>query len=197
MRPALFVGAGRSLLVTAFRPQVCVALKCRLTCACSLFSVERDAQLLANRIALLKQEEMKTRKKIEETRKRAGEVMKLKQRNNEKVQEKMEKMHYDNMVSSQNRQRIVQMRKERHVEKSKISQSILMSKHEEARQAKLKAHQDQSRKQQQLEYIQRLNLERKSRIKFDEQFAKQKAEENRRRKMAETRALIARQIEEE
>ena len=34
-------------------------------------SVERDAQLLANRIALLKQEEMKTRKKIEETRKRA------------------------------------------------------------------------------------------------------------------------------
>lgn len=42
------------------------------------FSVERDAQLLANRIALLKQEELKTRKKIEETRKRAGEVMKLK-----------------------------------------------------------------------------------------------------------------------
>lgn len=63
-------------------------------------SVERDAQLLANRIALLKQEEQKTRKKIEETRKRAGEVMKLKQRNNEKVQEKMEKMQYDQMVSS-------------------------------------------------------------------------------------------------
>ena len=42
------------------------------------YSVERDAQLLANRIALLKQEELKTRKKIEETRKRAGEVKKLK-----------------------------------------------------------------------------------------------------------------------
>ena len=38
------------------------------------FRTERDAQLLANRIALLKQEEMKTWKKIEETRKRAGEV---------------------------------------------------------------------------------------------------------------------------
>ena len=72
-----------------------------------VFSVERDAQLLANRIALLKQEEMKTRKKIEETRKRAGEVMKLKQRNNDKVQEKMEKMQYEHMVSSRNRQRIV------------------------------------------------------------------------------------------
>ena len=41
-------------------------------------SIERDAQLLANRIALLKQEEFKTWKKIEETKKRASEVTKLK-----------------------------------------------------------------------------------------------------------------------
>lgn len=37
----------------------------------NLFRVEKDAQLLANRIALLKQEEMRTWKKIEETKKRA------------------------------------------------------------------------------------------------------------------------------
>ena len=42
--------------------------------------------MLANRIALLKQEEMKTWKKIEETRKRAGEVERLKQINNAKQQ---------------------------------------------------------------------------------------------------------------
>ena len=76
---------------------------------------------------------MKTRKKIDETRKRAGEVMKLKQRNNEKVAEKLEKMQYDHMVSSQNQQRIIAMNKERNIEKTKIQQSILMSKHEEAR----------------------------------------------------------------
>ena len=63
---------------------------------------------------------MKTRKKIEETRKRASEVLKLKQRNNEKVQEKMEKMQYEQMVSAQNRNRIMQMRKDRTVEKTKI-----------------------------------------------------------------------------
>jgi len=61
--------------------------------------VERDAQLLANRIALLKQEEMKTWKKIEETKKRAGEVIRLKQRNNVRVNEKMEKMQYENMIT--------------------------------------------------------------------------------------------------
>ena len=101
-------------------------------------SVDRDAQLLANRIALLKQEEIKTRKKIEETRKRANEVLKLKQRNNEKMAEKMEKMQYDQQLSSMTRDRINQMRRDRNIEKTKIQQSILMSKHEEARQAKLK-----------------------------------------------------------
>ena len=63
---------------------------------------------------------MKTRKKIDETRKRAGEVMKLKQRNNEKVTEKLEKMQYDHMVSSQNQQRIIAINKERNIEKTKI-----------------------------------------------------------------------------
>ena len=50
------------------------------------YSIERDAQLLANRIALLKQEEMKTWKKIEETKKRTGDITTLKKRNEDKVQ---------------------------------------------------------------------------------------------------------------
>jgi len=51
-----------------------------------LYSIERDAQLLANRIALLKQEEMKTWKKIEETKKRTNDISNLKKRNEERVQ---------------------------------------------------------------------------------------------------------------
>ena len=51
-----------------------------------LYSIDRDAQLLANRIALLKQEEMKTWKKIEETKKRTTDISGLKKRNEEKVQ---------------------------------------------------------------------------------------------------------------
>ena len=70
--------------------------------------------------------------------KRAAEIMRLKQRNNEKVEEKLEKMKYDQMVSQMNKQRIEQMRKERNIEKAKIQQSILMSKHEEAKSFKLK-----------------------------------------------------------
>jgi hypothetical protein len=46
--------------------------------------IEKDAQLLANRIALLTQEEMKTWKKIEDTRKRTTEITNLKIRNQER-----------------------------------------------------------------------------------------------------------------
>merc|ERR1719281_1633465 len=45
---------------------------------------ELDAQLLANRIALLKQEEEKAWRKIEETRKRAGEIFTLREQNEKK-----------------------------------------------------------------------------------------------------------------
>lgn len=58
--------------------------------------IERDAQLLANRIALLKQEEMKTWKKIEETKRRAGEVVKLKIKNEQKQSVKMHQMQNQN-----------------------------------------------------------------------------------------------------
>ena len=50
------------------------------------YSIERDAQLLANRIALLKQEEQKTWKKIDDTKKRTNEILTLKKRNEDRIQ---------------------------------------------------------------------------------------------------------------
>ena len=47
--------------------------------------MERDAQLLANRIALLKQEEMRTWRKIEETKKRTTDILMLKHKNQERI----------------------------------------------------------------------------------------------------------------
>lgn len=45
--------------------------------------IEEDARLLANRIALLENEEKKALKKIQETKKKAEEITTLKQRNKE------------------------------------------------------------------------------------------------------------------
>ncbi len=51
---------------------------------------EEDAQLLANRIALLQLEEKRAMKKIEETKKKAKEIMELKNRNLQIQREKDE-----------------------------------------------------------------------------------------------------------
>lgn len=48
-----------------------------------------DVKLLANRIALLKLEEKKAWKKITETQKKAVDIMKVRQRNQETRNEKM------------------------------------------------------------------------------------------------------------
>merc|ERR1719274_292501 len=66
---------------------------------------ELDAQLLANRIALLKQEEEKAWKKIEETRKRANEVVDTRRANEQKFKDKedMYKEKWQNIRESQAR----------------------------------------------------------------------------------------------
>lgn len=76
------------------------------------------------------------------------------------------------------------------MEKQKIQQSILMSRNEEARQAKMRAQQDAARKQHQLDYIARLNADRRQRIRIDEEIARQKAEALRRKKIEDARAEV-------
>lgn len=49
---------------------------------------QEDVKLLANRIALLKLEEKKMWKKIEENKKRAGDIIEVRMRNQEKRSEK-------------------------------------------------------------------------------------------------------------
>jgi hypothetical protein len=46
--------------------------------------MERDVQLLANRITLLKQEEIKTQKRIEETRKKCRDIAQKKKQAEER-----------------------------------------------------------------------------------------------------------------
>lgn len=49
---------------------------------------QEDVKLLANRIALLKLEEKKMWKKIEENKKRAGDIIQVRMRNQDKRNEK-------------------------------------------------------------------------------------------------------------
>lgn len=53
---------------------------------------EEDLKLLSNRISLLKQEELRAYKKIDQTRKKAGDIVSQRRRNMEAMQEKNMRM---------------------------------------------------------------------------------------------------------
>lgn len=53
---------------------------------------EEDLKLLSNRISLLKQEELRAYKKIDQTRKKAGDIVSQRRRNMEAMQEKNYRM---------------------------------------------------------------------------------------------------------
>ena len=77
---------------------------------------------------------MKTWKKIEETKKRASEVMTLKQKNEMKIQQKLDLLRMNQMVQEDNQNKINQMRKERENERQQIQEAIYLSKKEEVKQ---------------------------------------------------------------
>merc|ERR1711964_439534 len=82
---------------------------------------EDDAKLLANRIALLKAEEQKAWKKIEETRNRANQIMKLRQRNAETTQAKLSRRHEidQEIMEKQNQNRSIKDQQKLAVEQAK------------------------------------------------------------------------------
>ena len=97
-----------------------------------------DAKLLSNRIALLKLEEKKAWKKIEETKRRAEQAMKIRQRNEE------------------DRQRKEQMRRQREAEEDALLENNLAQR-EATRQA---IHaQNQAKQMKQIQEAQRLKEE--------------------------------------
>jgi len=66
---------------------------------------EEDAQLLANRIALLQLEEKKAMKKIEETKKKAKEIIELKNRN---LQSQKEREHMKKQKEEEEIKKLIQ-----------------------------------------------------------------------------------------
>jgi len=90
---------------------------------------ESDVQLLANRLAHLRAEEEKARKKIEETKKRAGEILEMKERNAAIAKRKAEERNTRKAIVNREQQRVAmrrqKLRDERTVKGSKSNASKL------------------------------------------------------------------------
>lgn len=176
---------------------------------------ELDAQLLANRIALLKQEEEKAWKKIEETRKRAAEIMELRQQNEQKFQakeqfykEKWESIRKAQTQNAYNRDRakavreavrgglLEQRQSNANKTKNQSQQYLLQKKEREATEKQANVDRGNLIKQKKEEAKRRLEEERLAQLeKFREDYEARTAQEEMLR--SRTDALVAKMEKEE
>lgn len=94
---------------------------------------------------------MKTWKKIEETKRRANDVVKAKLQNEERAQRKQMQLIEDQRRQAMQREQLAAMRAKRNAEKSNVKDAIFLHKKEEAKQAKFIDQQNKARFTVQLE----------------------------------------------
>lgn len=140
---------------------------------------ELDAQLLANRIALLKQEEEKAWKKIEETRKRASEIMDLRKQNEHKMsaKENFYKAKWESIRQAQ-AQNAASRDKARAL-RDQTRQGLMEQKHANARNTKEQSQQFLMQKKERESAERQANTERSAYLKARKEEAKRRLEEER------------------
>eukprot|EP00746_Dinoflagellata_sp_MGD_P160891 gnl/MRDRNA2_/MRDRNA2_87841_c0_seq1.p1 gnl/MRDRNA2_/MRDRNA2_87841_c0~~gnl/MRDRNA2_/MRDRNA2_87841_c0_seq1.p1 ORF type:complete len:284 (+),score=74.92 gnl/MRDRNA2_/MRDRNA2_87841_c0_seq1:71-853(+) len=144
---------------------------------------ELDAQLLANRIALLKQEEEKAWAKIQETRKRTHEIQTLRDQNTQKYlakeqfyKEKWESIRSAQAANTYQRDKSKEMRAQTRnllledkkaivkAQKDQSQDHLLQKKEREASEKQANSDRSQFIKMQKLEAKRRLETERKEKL---------------------------------
>lgn len=176
---------------------------------------ELDAQLLANRIALLKQEEEKAWKKIEETKKRAAEIVKLREQNEQKFsakeqfyKQKWESIRTAQATNAQQREKAKAIREQtRHglmeqklmnaqSTKQQSQHMLLQKKEREAAERQANLERSSYLKQRKDEAKRRMEEERMAQLeKYREDYEARAAQEEMLR--ARTDALVAKMEKEE
>jgi len=148
---------------------------------------ELDAQLLANRIALLKQEEEKAWKKIEETRKRASEIMELRKQNEQKFNAK-EDMYRAKWESIRNAQAQNAMSREQaKASRDETRRGLLEQKHQNAQNTKQQSQQILIQKKAREEADHEANRQRSNYLKQRKEEAKRRLEEEHQAQMEKLR----------
>lgn len=144
---------------------------------------ELDAQLLANRIALLKQEEEKAERKIEDTKKRANEIMMLRHENENKFQ--MKELHYKDKWESirQNQVQNSYRRDQLKASREANIQAMKESKKQQVNQMKLKKSDNLLQKKERESNHRIVNVDRTNQIRQQKENAKNRQEMERMRKL--------------
>lgn len=175
---------------------------------------EADLQLLSNRIALLRLEEQKSLQKVQETKKRAQEILEIKKRNENSVQQRIMLNVNKEMEVKEVHEKAIRERDARRAKLAVTREQLVESKRQVARQlrseqklheesagsvkaaAEQRNHQKAQEEKKRREAMQQRKEEEKRKREMEireAQMRKIRAEEEKRR---ETEKVIA-QLEEE
>eukprot|EP00347_Sterkiella_histriomuscorum_P014562 403360405 len=139
--------------------------------------VEKDVELLRNRVRMLQLEEDRAMKKINETRKKTQQILDLKRKNDEKFQKQVmdEQKNQGNLRTNQSSNFEKRQKQLNDVKQKQME--VQHSKKQEAEQMKLNIRQQQQLKNQ-LEYDQQMqNQEKKNHLKAQKEQAQYKINE--------------------
>jgi len=158
---------------------------------------ELDAQLLANRIALLKQEEEKAWKKIEETRKRAGDISTLRSENEQKyiAKEHFYKNKWESIRNSQSHN--AYMREQARKGKSESAQAHLDARKAYVQNAKMISREALMEKKGRVANEKAMNEQRTQYIKQQKEEAKARLEQEKQARLAQYQQDYERRVSEE
>lgn len=158
---------------------------------------DEDARLLANRIALLKQEEQKAQKKIEETRRKAQEILNLRNRNTELLRKKEEERL---QKEEQERQRLEELKRFKESKQSNNYQKNMIRQN----RAISEANSIKANRKQNLEIIQNFKHQdlvqkatMRNLIKSQKREAEEKKKKFERDRLEKTRLETEKKIEQE
>ena len=157
---------------------------------------EQDAQLLANRIKLLKLEDEKTRKKIRETRRKVRKISIIKQMQEEKNYLQKEVKEEKERALSEKRNDFQRIREIQRKERSELRSALFQSRREEAEIIRSQRDTNDSNKKAFFEGICRKNKLKKYMIRKEEEIMKYKIQEFQQKKHQIGRDLYRKKIEE-
>jgi hypothetical protein len=159
--------------------------------------IEKDAEMLANRISMLQQEEEKIMKKIQQTRKRAEEILKAKQRNDELFDKRMREREMKIKQEEENRQRYFNERVQHKVNKNQTVKAIKSSKKEEYKHGKALSLQNDEYKRSFVESVRRNNQLKKERVREEEAVRAERLRQLEEEKKKENQEFYYTRVEEE
>ncbi|CDW90942.1 UNKNOWN [Stylonychia lemnae] len=136
--------------------------------------VERDVELLRNRVRMLQLEEERALKKINETKKKTSQILDLKKKNDEKFQKQLVEQQQNLGSLKTNQSTNYEKRQKQLIDIKQKQLQMYESKKQDAEQLKQNIRQQQQIKNK-LEYDQVMqNQERKNQLKAEKQHAQYK-----------------------